>query len=95
MYPVSSVRVFYYKGNPNSLGKQFSLKIYEKSKVNIYARRGIVYNTCLARLSDIGVVDLWMDKMSTLGNNVGGGEDSWGMYICTGRDERKERIRVA
>jgi hypothetical protein len=37
----------HYKGNLNSLGKYVSLK--GKSEVNIYARRGLGYNTCLAR----------------------------------------------
>jgi hypothetical protein len=35
-----------------------------------------------------------MEKKLTLGNNIRGGEDSWGMYIYTGRDNGKERIRV-
>jgi hypothetical protein len=35
-----------------------------------------------------------MEKTLTLRNYVGDGEDSWGMYICTGRDEGKKRIRV-
>jgi hypothetical protein len=40
---------------------------------------------------DIRVVDLGIEKMLTLGNNVGGGEDSCRMYIGTG--EMKERKR--
>jgi hypothetical protein len=32
-----------------------------------------------------------MGKTLGVGNNIRCGEDSWRMYICTGRDEGKER----
>jgi hypothetical protein len=40
------------------------------------------------------VINLWMEGMPTLGNSVGGGDDSWGMYIWTWGNKGKERIGV-